>query len=82
MTRSNIVLVALMIWVVRNLSIINRKLIDEQGRELIIHGTNVVVKVPPYIPRIDAYDPEWSFSEEDMINCTKWGYNGIRLGMM
>lgn len=64
------------------LSIKNKMLVDEQGRELRIHGTNVVVKVPPYIPRIDAYDPEWSFSEEDMVNCTKWGFNGIRLGMM
>jgi len=44
------------------ISIRNRKLIDEQGRELTIHGTNVVVKVPPYLPRLDAYDPNWSFS--------------------
>ena len=39
------------------LSIKNRKLVDDQGRQLTIHGTNIVVKVPPYIPRIDHYDP-------------------------
>ncbi len=82
MTRAIILLIFLLVLPVQNLAIKNRKLIDEKGRELIIHGTNVVVKVPPYLPRIDAYDPEWSFSEEDMVNCTKWGYNGIRLGMM
>jgi len=38
-------------------SIKNRKLVDDQGRQLTIHGTNIVVKVPPYIPRIDHYDP-------------------------
>jgi len=29
-------------------------------------GPNVVVKVPPYMPRTDKYDPTWSFAEEDM----------------
>lgn len=30
------------------------------------HGTNIVVKVPPYIPITDHYDPTWSFSKEDI----------------
>ena len=60
----------------------NRKLHDDEGREIRFHGTNVVVKVPPYIPRTDQYDTEWSFCEEDMLQLKKWGFNGIRLGMM
>ena len=43
-------------------SIVNRKIVDSQGRQITFHGTNVVVKVPPYIPIIDKYDPGWSFS--------------------
>lgn len=60
----------------------NRKLHDDQNREIRFHGTNIVVKVPPYIPRTDSYDPEWSFCEEDMLKLKQWGFNGIRLGMM
>ncbi len=27
------------------------------------HGTNIVVKVPPYIPITDHYNSSWSFSD-------------------
>ena len=64
------------------ISIKNRKLVDDEGREIRFHGTNVVVKVPPYMPIIDYFEPNFSFAKEDMENCTKWGFNGIRLGMM
>ena len=60
----------------------NRKLYDDEGREIRFRGPNVVVKVPPYMPRTDAHDPVWSFAEEDMVECRRLGYNGIRLGMM
>lgn len=40
----------------------NLKMYDKQGRELYLRGTNVVVKVPPYIPSTNAYDPVWSFA--------------------
>jgi hypothetical protein len=40
------------------------KFYDEQDREIIFHGTNVVVKVPPYMPPVtDKYDVLWSFSQ-------------------
>ena len=34
----------------------NGKLYDNEGRELIFHGPNVVVKVPPYIPTTDKFN--------------------------
>ena len=46
----------------REIIIKNRKFYDKQGRELYFHGANVVPKVPPYLPRTDKYDAEWSFS--------------------
>lgn len=57
-------------------------ILDLYGRQIRFHGPNVVVKVPPYIPIRDRYDKDLSFSKEDMENMTKWGFNGIRLGMM
>ena len=44
-------------------SIKDRKIIDNKGRQITIHGTNIVVKGPPYLPNIDYYDPNMSFSE-------------------
>lgn len=81
-SRIIIVVVACLVLVATGISIRNRKLIDDEGREIRFHGTNVVVKVPPYIPIIDYYEPNFSFSKEDMENCRKFGFNGIRLGMM
>lgn len=46
----------------KEIRIRDRKLVDSEDREIRFHGTNVVVKVPPYLPKTDAYDPEWSFS--------------------
>ena len=57
MKLNQILIILLLSSVIYCVSIINRKLVDEQGRQLTIHGTNIVVKVPPYIPRIDHYDP-------------------------
>ena len=79
---SAIMCYCLVVMGVAAISISNRRLVDEQGREIRFHGTNVVMKVPPYIPTIDEFDPDRSFSKEDMINCRKAGFNGIRLGMM
>ena len=54
---------------------------DSYQRERYFHGVNVVVKGPPWIPRTDKFDTQWSFSEEDMQLLRKWGLNGIRLGL-
>lgn len=60
----------------------DKKFYDDEGRELRFRGPNVVVKVPPYMPHTDQYDPVWSFAEEDMEECRRRGFNAIRLGMM
>lgn len=39
----------------------NGKLYDPEGRQIIFHGPNVVVKVPPYRPTDDHFDVEMSF---------------------
>lgn len=32
------------------------------------HGTNVVVKVPPYLPTTGDYNSMWSFGPNDIKN--------------
>lgn len=39
----------------------NLMLVDELDREVLIHGGCVVVKVPPYFPRLDKFDSHFSF---------------------
>jgi hypothetical protein len=48
------------------LQIKDGKILDDQNREIFFHGTNVVVRVPPYIPKTDAYDSKMSFVKEDI----------------
>jgi hypothetical protein len=56
--------------------------VDEHGRERFYHGLNVVYKSPPYLPVFDSFDPQLSFSEQDMAYFKQWGLNIIRLGVM
>lgn len=45
-----------------------------------MHGVNVVYKpFPFYPPNLDTFDPNDSFSFEDLRNLKKWGLNVIRL---
>ncbi len=46
----------------------NNRLLDEDGRERIFHGTNVVYKAPPYVPKVDSFDFQYSYCEEDYKN--------------
>ena len=64
------------------LSISNLKLVDERGRQRIYHGLNVVMKIAPYIPDLEKFSLDTSFSEVDMRNLREWGINSIRLGVM
>jgi len=32
------------------------KIYDDKWREVYFHGMNIAVKVPPYVPKTDAYD--------------------------
>ena len=54
------------------------RVIDASGRERYFHGVNVVVKGPPWLPRMDSFDPEMSFVERDMMELSDIGLNGIR----
>lgn len=56
-------------------------LIDEDGRERIFHGTNIVYKGHPYAPPKVPIDTEMSFGAEDMDQLASWGFNSIRLGI-
>lgn len=51
-----------------------RWFIDEGGRVVIIHGTNMVHKLPPYAPQA------LGFGEKDLAFLAENGFNGIRLG--
>ena len=54
---------------------------DREGRHIILHGVNVVYKIPPYIPSQDTFDPENSLSDKDIDDLVQWGFNFVRLGV-
>lgn len=56
-------------------------IIDEDGRERFFHGTNIVVKGPPYHPQMNSFDSEISFCDEDMELLQSMGHNTIRLSL-
>jgi endoglycosylceramidase len=60
----------------------NGKFVDENGRERIFHGVNVVYKVPPYIPSDNEFDPFLSFNDRDIMYMKEYGFNLVRLGIM
>lgn len=49
-----------------------------------LHGQNVVVKRPPYIPIIEGdFDSQMSLNEaKDIPDLVSWGFNHIRLGVI
>mmetsp|Transcript_11391 Transcript_11391/g.1705 ORF Transcript_11391/g.1705 Transcript_11391/m.1705 type:complete len:87 (+) Transcript_11391:16-276(+) len=55
---------------------------DKYGRTTVFHGTNIVVKVPPYEPITDHFDYDMSICDEDIDYMHKWGLNFVRLGVM
>jgi endoglycosylceramidase len=55
--------------------------VDNEGRTLVLHGVNVVYKLPPFIPITDTFDPLWSLSQEDMVYLKQFGFNLVRLGV-
>lgn len=64
------------------LRIKNMRLVDDQDRELLLHGGCVVYKVPPYFPKTDAFDYQLSFTDRDVEIYKELGMNGVRLGAM
>jgi endoglycosylceramidase len=61
---------------------VRQAFLDEEGRERLFHGVNVVYKGAPWVPRLDAFDPFTSFCEQDMDDLQRWGQNIVRLGTM
>mmetsp|Transcript_44313 Transcript_44313/g.60113 ORF Transcript_44313/g.60113 Transcript_44313/m.60113 type:complete len:332 (+) Transcript_44313:61-1056(+) len=55
---------------------------DDQNRHVIMHGQNVVVKLPNYLPTTESFDWQTSISDEDLQLLQDWGTNIIRLGVM
>ena len=53
---------------------------DRQGRQVVLHGVNVVYKVPPYHPN-ESKGATSSFDETDVLRLKRWGFNTIRLGV-
>ena len=54
----------------------------DDGRYTIFHGINVVVKLPPYIPDTENFDPYFSFTDEDIKILKRLGINLVRLGII
>lgn len=48
------------------LKIKNMRLVDDQDRELLLHGGCAVYKVPPYFPITDHFDYQLSFADRDV----------------
>eukprot|EP00927_Polykrikos_kofoidii_P076453 TRINITY_DN7354_c1_g1_i1.p1 TRINITY_DN7354_c1_g1~~TRINITY_DN7354_c1_g1_i1.p1 ORF type:complete len:546 (+),score=79.62 TRINITY_DN7354_c1_g1_i1:48-1640(+) len=57
-------------------------LVDSVGRERAFHGTNAIVKGPPWIPSRDGFDGLTSLTAEDFTYMRHAGLNVIRLGVM
>jgi endoglycosylceramidase len=53
-----------------------RWLIDTQGRVLVVHGLNVVNKLPPYTAQA------WGFGDDDAAFLQANGFNAVRLGVL
>jgi endoglycosylceramidase len=60
--------------VARKLARTGRWFTDEDGRVVVIHGTNMINKLPPYTPEAVG------FGEDDLRFLAENGFNGIRLG--
>ena len=56
--------------------------LDSENRYTIFHGVNVVVKLPPYIPNTEEFDPYMSFTDDDIQILKNLGINLVRLGII
>lgn len=60
----------------------SRTFVDEYGRERFFHGTNAVVKGPPWIPDHTTFSRDISMNEVDFQIMKDLGLNVLRLGTM
>ena len=59
-----------------------RSIRDKYGRHLLLHGVNIIYKIPPYIPNQETWSPDESLTDKDIDDLVKWGFNFVRLGVM
>ncbi|KAI9206222.1 glycoside hydrolase superfamily [Polychytrium aggregatum] len=57
-------------------------IIDKHGRQRLFRGINVVYKAFPFHPILDKWDPQFSFTREDVDFIADLNLNIIRLGVM
>lgn len=60
----------------------DRVFIDSAGRERIFHGTNAVVKGPPWHPDPYTFSADISMAKEDFEWMQRLGLNVVRLGVL
>ena len=56
--------------------------VDATGRERIFHGTNAIVKGPPWVPDSRTFSNDTSMTTEDFAWMRRMGMNILRLGVM
>lgn len=56
-----------------------RWLVDPEGRKVLLHGVNVVYKLPPYAPSVTEAD---GFTQADADLLEDLGFNAVRLGSL
>merc|ERR1719503_247419 len=56
--------------------------VDSAGRERLFHGTNAVVKGPPYHPDGRSFSTDISMAKEDFEWMQRLGLNVLRLGVL
>ena len=60
-----------------------RFILDNEGRYSVFHGANVIIKLPPYLPNLDKFDPFFSLNtKRDFEALKKMGFNMVRLGVI
>ena len=60
----------------------SQNFIDTLGRTRVFHGTNAIVKGPPWYPDYKSFSNDISMAKEDFEIMQKMGNNVLRLGMM
>jgi endoglycosylceramidase len=65
----------------RPLKVAGGKIVDDRGRQVILHGVNVVYKRPPYYPAASGPATN-TFTRTDLRQLRAWGFNSIRLGVI
>ena len=63
-------------------SLAGQSFVDEVGRTCLFHGTNAIVKGPPWYPDYTTFSHDISMSKEDFAVMEELGLNVLRLGVM